>query len=325
MIEINSKNARIWSRLGPSGALGISAIELGQTTDNVVMLTADLCFFSGLERFKASFPDRFYNFGIAEQNMIGVAGGMAKEGLIPFVTTYASFATSRCLDQVRVNMAYMKLPIKLIGLTAGFGAGILGATHMSIEDIAIMRALPNVTILAPADCSEIIKCVLAASKTNDPTYIRLSGPVNTPIVYKEDYKFEIGKAIKLRTGYDVCIIATGSMVNEGLKAADLLEKEGITSTVLNMHTIKHLDKYIIDQIAIKHKLLVTLEEHSVIGGLGSAVSEYIANGEYPPLEIIGIEDFYAPAGEYRYQLECCGLTASQIAKKIQQKFKKIIK
>lgn len=322
MIEISSRNARIWSRLGPSGAIGTAAVELGETTENVVMLTADLCFFSGLERFKASFPDKLYNFGIAEQNMVGAAGGMAKEGIIPFATTYASFATSRCLDQVRVNMAYMKLPIKLIGLTSGFGAGILGATHMSIEDIAIMRALPNITVLSPADCTEVVKCILAAAKTNDPTYIRLDGPVNTPIVYLEDYDFEIGKAVVLKEGSDVCFVATGAMVSESISASLQLEESGISCSVVNMHTIKPLDTSIIDAMSKKHRLLVTVEEHSVIGGLGSAVSEYLVKKQiHVPMEIIGIEDFFASAGDYRYQLEQCGLTANQIAERVINKVK----
>ena len=169
MIEVTAKNTRIWSRLGPSGALGIAALELAETSPDMVMLTADLSFFSGLERFKERYPDRLYNFGIAEQNMVGAAGGLAKEGFLPFVSTYASFAASRCADQVRVNMSYMKLPIKLIGLTSGFGAGILGATHMSIEDIAVMRSLPNITVISPADGTEIIKCMLAAAGSEEPT------------------------------------------------------------------------------------------------------------------------------------------------------------
>ncbi len=322
MIDFTPRNSKIWSRLGPSGAVGTAAVELAENTDDVVMLTADLCYFSGLERFRGSFPDRLYNFGIAEQNMVGAAGGMAKEGLIPFATTYASFATSRCLDQVRVNMAYMKLPIKLVGLTAGFGAGILGATHMSVEDVAIMRALPNITILSPADCTEIIKCILAASKTKDPIYIRLTGPVNTPIVYKEDYDFKIGKAVQIREGRDVCFIAAGSMVNESMEAARLLDERDISAAVINMHTIKPLDTNIIDEVITKYKLIVTVEEHSVKGGLGGAVSEHIAGmDKHPPIEIIGIDDFFPPAGDYRYQLEKSGLTARQICDRIYNKLK----
>lgn len=318
MIEFSERNARIWSRLGPSGALGIAAVELGETTDNVVAMTADLCFFSGLDRFKNRFPDKLYNFGIAEQNMLGAAGGMAKEGFIPFVTTYASFATSRCLDQVRVNMAYMRLPIKLVGLTSGFGAGILGATHMSIEDIAIMRALPNITIISPADCTELIKCVIASAKNNLPTYIRLDGPINMPIVYKEDYDFVIGKGIVLQEGQDVCIIATGAMVSETIKAAALLKEKGISCTIVNMHTIKPLDMELVEKMAEAHKLIITVEEHSVYGGLGSAICECImSNDNDVRVKMIGIEDFFASAGDYQYQMEQCGLTAIQIANKIE--------
>lgn len=318
-MEISPKNVKMWSRLGPSGAVGAAAMELAERLDDIAILTADLCFFSGLERVKAKYPDKFYNLGIAEQNMIGVAGGMAKEGLIPYVTTYASFATTRCLDQVRVNMAYMKFPIKLIGLTAGFGAGILGATHMSIEDVAVMRALPNITIVSPADCTEIIKCMMAVARTDNPTYIRLTGPINTPIVYQEDYCFEIGKAITLHEGEDVCIIATGSMVAEALEASRILLEHGIAAAVVNMHTIKPLDTEKLKYIQGNYKLIVTLEEHSVIGGLGGAVCEYIAqNRNHVSVLTIGINDFFAYAGDYRYQLEQCGLTAPQIASRILQ-------
>lgn len=317
MITIDSKNTRIWSRLGPSGAVGAAALELSEQSKDVLMLTADLCFFSGLERFKEQYPEQLYNLGIAEQNMVGVAGGLAKEGFIPFVSTYASFCTSRCADQVRVNMAYMKLPIKMLGLTAGYGAGILGATHMSVEDIAFMRSLPNITILSPADCAEVIKCMLAAAKTNEPTYIRLSGPVNTPIIYKDDYEFEIGKAITLRSGNDVCLLATGSMVSQSLKAADVLEERGISCSVINLHTIKPLDESTIEVAAKNHKLVVTVEEHSIFGGLGSAVSEVMAKGSnHAVLDIIGINDLFVKPGDYQYQIEQSGLTAEQIVERI---------
>lgn len=322
MIEITSKNARIWSRLGPSGALGIAALELAERNPDVLMLTADLAFFSGLERFKEQYPDRLYNFGIAEQNMIGAAGGLAKEGFLPFAGTYASFAVSRCADQMRVNMSYMKLPIKLIGLTAGFGAGILGATHMSVEDIAVVRSLPNITIVSPADCAEIIKTMLAAAENKDPTYIRLTGPVNTPVIYKEDYDFEIGKAVELVRGTDVGIVASGSIVFEALEAAKILEEKGISCSVINMHTIKPLDTLMLDKVISGHDLVVTVEEHSVFGGLGGAVAEYIAQQEkHIAFEMIGIEDFFPHAGDYRYQLEQSGLTALQISRRITDKMK----
>ena len=208
MIDYSRRNIRMWSLLGPGGALSTAAMELGGTKPDVLMMTADLRYYSGLKRFGTAYPDRLINVGIAEQNLIGVASDLAKEGYIPFANTYASFCASRCADQIRVNMAYMKLPVKLIGLSAGLGAGVLGATHMAVEDLAVLRSLPNITVLSPADCTEIIKAVLAASETPDPTYIRLTGPMSMPIVYNEDYDFRIGKAVEIRQGRDLCIIAT---------------------------------------------------------------------------------------------------------------------
>lgn len=317
MIEYTRRNIRTWSLLGPSGALGTAAIELGNTNPDVLMLTADLCFFSGLERFKTAYPDRLYNLGIAEQNLIGVAAGLAKEGFVPFANTYASFCCSRCADQVRVNMAYMKLPIKLIGLTAGYAAGVLGATHMSIEDIALMRALPNITVISPADCTEIIKAVIATADTPDPTYIRLTGPINTPIVYKEDYEYIIGKAVKLTEGDDVCIIATGSMVYHAMQTAKKLEEEGISCTVINMHTIKPLDIESVLEANKTHKVLVTAEEHGLIGGLYGAVAEVLCReGSHKPVIPIGINDIFVHAGSYNYQMTQSGLTVNYMATEI---------
>ena len=323
MIEYNKRNIRTWSLLGPSGAFGTAALELAETKPDMVMLTADLCFFSGLERFKAAYPDKLYNLGIAEQNMIGVAAGFAKEEFIPFANTYASFCASRCADQVRVNMSYMNLPIKLIGLTAGYGAGILGATHMSIEDISFMRALPNITVISPADCMEIIKVVLAVANTPDPTYIRLTGPMNSPIVYKEDYDFQIGKAVKLAEGDEVCIIATGSMVYQAMQTAKLLEAEGVSCSVLNMHTIKPLD---IENVfeANEHMLLVTAEEHSIIGGLYSTVLEALSKeGTHKPILPIGIRDTFVHAGSYSYQMQESGLTAESMKIKILERLQNL--
>lgn len=322
MISFDKRLARALSLLGPSGAYGLAANEISACNDNALFLTADLCFFSGLEKYRKTFPDKLYNFGIAEQNMLGAAAGFAKEGFQPFVSTYASFCCSRCADQVRVCMSYMKLPIKLIGLTAGYGAGILGATHISLEDLSVFRALPNITVISPADCIEIVKTMVAISKTNDPTYIRLTGPVNTPIVYTEDYNFEIGKAIKLKEGKDVCIFATGSMVYQSLKAADILEKEGIACSVINIHTIKPIDKECILNATKKHKLMVCVEEHNIIGGLFSAISEIVIQ-ENTRVRIIpiGINDKFVHAGDYKYQLELSELTFDYIVKRIVYEFK----
>lgn len=314
-MKFSPANIRMWSRLGSCGAFGLAAMELPEIDENAVICTADLCFYSGLERFRSKFPDRLYNVGIAEQNLLGIAGGLSKEGCTVFATTYASFATTRALDQVRVNMGYMQLPLKLIGLTSGLSVGILGATHMSIEDVAVMRAIPNITIISPADCTETVKAVFAAAKFPGPVYLRLTGTMNNPIVYQEDYELEIGKAIVLKKGCDIALIASGTMVYNSLKAAEILEKQGITCTVLDMHTIKPLDFQSIENVK-NHKLIVTVEEHSIIGGLGGAVAEYLSGVDSAPLLRIGIEDSFAHAADYSKLIEQYELTPESIASKI---------
>lgn len=322
-MKFSSASIKMWSRLGSCGAFGLAAMELPELEKDTVICTADLCFYSGLDRFKTKFPEHLYNVGIAEQNLVGIAGGLAKEGVNVFATTYASFATTRALDQVRVNMGYMQLPIKLVGLTSGLSVGILGATHMSIEDIAVMRSIPNITVLSPADCTETVKATLAAAQHDGPVYIRLTGPMNNPPVYTEDYDYEIGKAITLKEGCDVAIIATGTMVYNSQKAIELLEEQGISCTLIDMHTIKPLDKEAIQKV-LKHKLVVTVEEHSVVGGLGSAVAEYLAQQlERPAQLIIGIEDSFAHAADYQSLVEHYELTPEDIANKINKKVREV--
>ncbi len=321
MIEYNSKNITLWSRLGTCGALGIAACDLAERMDNMVFLTADLCFYSGLDRFKQRFPDKLYNCGIAEENMIGMAAGFAKEGFITFASTYGTFASMRCADQVRVNMGYMGLPIKLIGLTSGLSVGILGATHTGNEDLAVMRAIPNIDVLSPADCMETIKAVESAALTNRPTYIRLTGSTMNPPVYKEDYEFEIGKAIELRKGNDISIIATGTMVYVAIKVAEALREDGIDVGVINMHTIKPLDQNAVIE-ATRAKKLVTLEEHSIIGGLGSAVNDCLATNRILKQCLnLGLSDEYKHAASYNYLLDSYGLTIENIATKVKNYYR----
>jgi transketolase len=323
MIAYTAANIRTWSMLGSNGAFGFAALELPEIDDDIAILTADLMFFSGLERFRARYPNRLYNIGIAEQNMVGVAAGLSKEGLNVFATTYAAFASTRSCDQVRVNMGYMQLGIKLVGLTAGLSVGILGATHCGIEDIAIMRAIPNITILSPADCTETVKATLAAAQHKGPVYLRLTGGLPNHPVYKADYAFEIGRAIRLREGEDIAVIATGAMVHASLEAAGLLSKQGISCTVIDMHTIKPLDEGAV-MGTLPVKLLVTVEEHSVKGGLGGAVSECLAGVRVkPPQLIIGIADEFKNAADYPYLLEQYGLTAPQIAQTILKKYQEV--
>ena len=315
-MNITKSNIRMLSRIGSCGTYGQAVMKLPDLDDNMVVCTADLCFYSGLDRFKKKYPNRLYNVGIAEQNLIGIAAGLAKEGYNPFVSTYASFASTRALDQVRTNMGYMKLPIKLFGLTSGFSVGILGATHMSIEDIAIMRAIPNITIVSPADALEIYKLTLALANYDKPVYIRLTGGMGMPIVYDEDYNFKIGKSNILKEGEDIVIVASGTIVHTCIQVAEELKNIGISAMVVNMHTIKPLDVELLERV-MDYKLMITVEEHSKIGGLGSSIAEYIVEKKYKPLLLkIGIDDNFYQAASYNYLIEESGLTKEKIYNKI---------
>lgn len=322
-MKYSNANMRMWSRLGPSGTLGTAAIELGSLYENVLFLTADMTFAAGLERFRNQFPDRIYNFGIAEQNLIGAAAGLASEGFDPFAVTYAAFLTTRALDQVKVNLGYMKQPVKLIGLNAGFAAGILGPTHMALEDISALRSIPNMTIVAPADMTEVCKSIIAAAEFDGPMFIRLTGEMNQPQVYTEDYDFQIGKSVVLREGGDVAIVSCGTVLYNCCQAASRLEERGIRTGVVNMHTIKPLDTETLESV-LDSRLIVTVEEHNVYGGLGSAVAEYLAcKSNAPKLYRIGVNDRYPHAGSYQALLRECGLNAENIEKTIVEQYKEV--
>ena len=317
MLDIKPKTTRQWSRLGSRGVLGQAILSLGETKQNLMVLSADLGTSSGLSRFMKAYPEKFLNVGISEQNMIGVAAGLAKEGFVVFATSFTPFISMRSSEQIRMNMGYMNLNIKAVALGSGVAMAFLGNSHYGIEDASIMRSIPNLTVVSPADCGEIVKTVFAAAEYEGPMYIRLTGEANIPIVYKEDYNFEIGKAITLREGSEITIIANGTMVYESLEAAKLLELEGLSATVVNMHTIKPLDTLVIDKAVASSKLIVSIEEHSVIGGLGGAIAEYKTTlRNAPPQLIIGLPDRFGKVGEYRYLLEKYGLTANQIAERI---------
>lgn len=317
MMEINASNARQWSRLGSRGVFGQAVLSLGEHYPDLMVMSADLGNSSGLDRFKKTYPEQFLNIGIAEQNLIGVAAGLAKEGYNVFASSFAPFISMRAAEQIRMNLGYMEMNVKAVAIGSGVSMAFLGNSHYGIEDMAVMRAIPNMTVVGPADCAEIVKTVQAAAEFNGPMYIRLTGAVNNPPVYTEDYEFHIGRAITLRQGGDVSIIANGSMVYESLKAAELLAEQGIAAGVVNMHTVKPLDTEAIDQAMHGTKLLVTVEEHSVIGGLGSAVAEYkTTRRSSPPQLLIGLPDRFDKAGEYRYLLEKHGLVAEKIAAQI---------
>ena len=320
MMTINPSNARNWSRLGPRGTFGLALLDVGAEVDNLIVLSADLCTTSGLDRFRSAYPNRFINTGIAEQNMMGIAGGLAKEGYRVFCSSFATFASMRSYEMIRLNLGYMGFDVKVVGLAAGFAMGMFGNTHYATEDLALMRAVPGLCIISPADCAEVVKATRAAALYDGPVYLRLTGKAGNPIVNEKEYDFEIGRAVTMREGDDIAIFATGSMVYESLEAAGLLKAKGISASVINVHTIKPLDTAIVDSM-LGRRLIVTVEEHSVIGGLGGAIAEHKSRLRGGPEQLfLGIEDRFKKAGSYSYMLEQNGLTASRIAESIMKRY-----
>lgn len=317
MIQISKREAKLWSRLGARATYGQAILEMARQRDDFYVMSADLCQSSGLFKFREEFPDRFINSGIAEQNLIGVAAGMAKDGTCIFASSFAPFVTMRACEQVRMNMGYMQLNIKTVGLGSGLIMAQLGNSHYGVEDGSVMRVIPGMTVVNPADGVEIMKTVEALCDYPHPAYLRLTGGPGLPMVHEDDIDFQIGKAIKLREGKDIAIVACGTMVYYAKKAAELLSEKGIEASVIDMHTIKPIDKEAIDA-ELGKQLLVTVEEASIVGGLGSAVAEYIAPKKQKPAQLmLGIKDTFPHAGTYQYLLESCGLTAEQIAADIE--------
>ena len=313
-MEINSKNAQLWSRFGSRAVFGQAMLAAGEKNEKIMALSGDLGNSSGLARFQQTFPERYLNVGIAEQNMIGVAAGLAKEGFNVFATSFAPFITLRAGEQIRMNLGYMKLNVKAVSIGSGISMSFLGNSHYGIEDAAVMRSIPNMTIVCPADCSEIVKVVNAASEFEGPMYIRLTGAVGNPPVYTEDYDFIIGKSITVKDGADITIIANGSMVYESLQASKILDANGISTKVINMHTIKPLDTEELEKVISTSKVIVSVEEHSVIGGLGSAIAEYKTKfSNSPPHLILGLPDNFGKTAEYRYLLDKYRLVGEKIA------------
>jgi len=321
MNEINSKNIRLWSMLGTSGVFGVAAIDLVESDNDIIVMTSDLTYFSGLERFLKLYPTKYLNVGIAEQNMVGVAAGLSSEHFKPYLTSYSTFITARCTDQIRVNMGYMKQNIKLVGLGGGLAVGILGPTHMGVEDISIVRSIPNIIILSPADGLETYKCLMESRKINLPMYIRLTGQQNNPIVYNEDYDFEIGKNITLLDGNDIVIYSTGTMVSRALEVAKKMAQENISVKVIDVHTIKPIEIASIVENK-NYKLIVSIEEHSVIGGLGSAISDILSQyTSHGKLLKLGFDDRFIHAGSYHHLLEEYGLDIKNIEYNIMKNYR----
>ena len=316
-MKIDEKNLVTYSRIGSRATFGLVILELTKKNKNIIAISADTSTSAGLDRLKKQFPNNFLDVGISEQNLIGVAAGLASEGFDVFTTTFAPFQTMRCCEQIRVNLGYMKHKVCMVGLASGLVLGTLGFTHCCIEDLSIMRSIPNITVLSPADCLETAKATIASIEHKNPIYIRLTGGSNQPMVYKKDYNFEIGKGIVLKDGDDIAIFATGTMVHESIEASNILQTKGISAKIINMHTIKPFDNELVEKISKKVKLMITVEEHSIIGGLGSCVAEAkskIKNSA--PHIAIGLPQQFGKSEIYRDMLKSHNLTAPQIAQRI---------
>lgn len=293
---------------------GNALAELGEKMDNLIVMDADLAAATKTGVFKKAYPERFYDAGIAEGNMIGVAAGLSTTGYVVFVSSFAMFAAGRAFEQVRNTIGYPHLNVKIGATHAGISVGEDGASHQCCEDIALMRTIPGMVIINPADDIEARAAVFAAAEYEGPVYLRF-GRLAVPRIFDENYKFEIGKGVQLRDGSDVTIIATGLMVNEALMAQEQLAADGISARVINMHTIKPLDREIVLKAAKETGAIVTAEEHSVIGGLGSAVADVVCE-EYPvPVVRLGVEDTFGHSGPAVDLLHEFGLDAAHIAEK----------
>ena len=290
---------------------GEGLLELGQTDNRVVVFDADLAKSTTTDWFREKFPDRFYDMGIAEQNMLGVAAGFSLEGFVPFVATYGVFVSGRAWDQIRTTVCYSNLNVKIGGMHGGVSVGPDGATHQALEEITIMRVLPNMTVLSPCDAIEAKKATIAAANIPGPVYLRF-GREPVPVITEESTPFEFGKAATWREGNDVALIATGHMVYHAMLAAEELAARGIEATVLNMHTIKPLDTAAVIEAAERCKAVVSCEEHQVIGGLGGAIAETLAQNCPTPMAFVGINDRFGTSGQPDELFERFGLTAEHI-------------
>ncbi|WP_297417719.1 transketolase family protein [Clostridium sp.] len=300
------------NKIATREAYGKALVKLSNLNNDVVVLDADLSKSTKTADFKAVSPERFINMGIAESNMMGVAAGLSTCGKIPFASTFAMFAAGRAFEQIRNSICYPNLNVKICATHAGLTVGEDGATHQSIEDISLMRSIPNMTVINPADAVETEAAILAIAEYNGPFYVRLGRLAVSVINDSDNYKFEIGKGVTLAQGNDVTIVATGMMVELALEAKDELAKEGINARVINIHTIKPIDKEILVNAAKETGAIVTAEEHSVIGGLGSAVAEVVTE-EYPvPVVKVGIKDTFGESGKPNELLKAYGLTVESI-------------
>ena len=321
-MKINKIQIKTWAKLGQCKSFfGIGMLEVAKKKQDLYVVTADLCGYSGMERFAKMYPEKTVNVGIAEQQMISISTGLALEGNLVYAGSYAAFATARAMEQVKHNMSVLNTNVKLVGYSSGYSKESLGISHWATEDVAMTRCLPNMMVISPADSLEAIKTCIAVSEMEGPAYIRLCGSENCSIVYDSDYDFQLGKGIVLREGRDAVIFCHGRMVKESLDAADVLKKQGIECEVVNLHTIKPLDKELVIEEIEKYNSIFVIEEHNVIGGLGSALAEIIVEyGKNVKYKRIGMQDCFYRLGTERYIWQQAGLTKERIVETIENEF-----
>lgn len=304
-------------KIATRDAYGKALLALGAENQKVVVLDADLSKSTKTADFAKKYPERFFNMGIAEANLMGTAAGLATTGKIPFASTFAIFAVGRAFEQIRNSIAYPKLNVKIAATHAGISVGEDGGSHQAIEDVGIMRAVPNMVVLVPADGEETRQVILAAAEYKGPVYIRM-GRLALPVLFGEDYHFEIGKANVLREGTDAAIMANGMMVSLALEAAAQLAAEGISVSVVNVASVKPLDEETIIRVARETKAIVTAEEHNIIGGLGSAIAEVLGEKQPTPMVRVGLKDTFGESGRPQELLEKFGLTQENLVKAVRE-------
>lgn len=322
-MEINKKTIRKLSLLGHRGTFSKAMLDAADEGEDIAVLTADLAALTGLTQFAANYPQRFFNMGIAEQNMIGVAAGLSRFYQNVYATTYANFLTMRAYEQIRMNLGYMKHKVCLVGTGAGLSMGVSGNSHLGLEDLSLMRSVPNMTVVSPADCLEEYKILRQIRFLESPVYIRLTGGLNSPMLYTADYEYQFGKAIDLTEGTDLCIIGIGTLLGACKKAADELKKEGMTVQLVNMHTLKPLDTQKLDTLFLRHTKIITIEEHSLTGGLGTAVMEYAMEYGYRGrIHKIALPDQFLVAGDESFLADYYQLSAEKLKNQVLELCKK---
>ncbi|HZW82790.1 MAG TPA: transketolase family protein [Candidatus Deferrimicrobium sp.] len=305
------------TKIATRTAYGQTLVKLGEENENIVVLDADLSKSTKTADFAKKFPERFINAGIAEANLIGMAAGLAAAGKTPFASTFAIFAAGRAFEQIRNSVAYPKMNVKIAATHSGITVGEDGGSHQSVEDVALMRSLPNMTVIVPADAIDTAGAIKAAAAYQGPVYIRL-GRLDVPVILPEDYKFELGKAVVLREGWDAAVFANGMMLGMALEAAEILSKQGIEIAVVNVATVKPLDVETIVEVSKQAGAVVTAEEHSILGGLGGAVAEVLVENCPVPMERVGLKDTFGESGAPTALLEKYGLTSEAIVKTVQK-------